>query len=409
MTLAEWLVRIEAMHPETIKLGLERMAQVAARLGVTSLNGKIITVGGTNGKGSTVRLLDRLARECGLSSSVYTSPHLFRFTERICQQGQEADPQALAAAFDCVDQARQGIALTYFEFTTLAALCLFQQHPTDLYLLEVGLGGRLDAVNLLDADVAVITSIGLDHTDWLGDTRDAIGREKAGIARAGRPLIYGEADMPGTIATAAQQVGATLLRRGQAFAVADNRISWAGGQIELTQPAVLGNDNLATALAALHCLNIVPDYQSIQRVAAQTRLMGRCESHVIDDHEWFFDVGHNREAIARFAQLLPPHQGNTLALVAMLKDKPADAVLSLSPLVSRWYVAALPGPRGGGVERFAELLPNAERFDSLATALAALQQGLQTGDRVVVTGSFVTVTEVQRLLGLMSSAAPDGG
>lgn len=406
-TLAEWLVKIEAMHPETIKLGLERMAEVASRLGITRLPGKVITVGGTNGKGSTLRLLDQLARSTGLSTSVYTSPHLYRFTERVCQNGQEADAEAFAQAFDRVDKARQGVSLTYFEFTTLAAFCLFEQKPTDLYLLEVGLGGRLDAVNLLDADVSVITSVGLDHTDWLGDTREAIGREKAGIARANRPLIYGEADMPVTVAEVAEQVGATLIRQGDTFGVKKNQLFWATHKVELLQPAVLGNDNLATALMALECLGIVPEMHLINQVAAHTHLMGRCEKHVINNHDWFFDVGHNREAVARFASLLSPHSGKTHALVAMLNDKPADAMLALKPNVDHWFVANLPGPRGGGVERFAQLLPQAQLFDRLEEGLAAVQQALQPNDRVIVTGSFVTVTEVQKLLGLNQLADED--
>lgn len=402
MTLADWLARIEALRPEIIKLGLERIAEVAARLGLDKLPGKIITVAGTNGKGSTVALLDALARAAGHSTSVYTSPHLFRFNERICRQGEPVADADLCAAFEAVEAARGDTPLTYFEFTTLAAFWLYRQHPTDLYLLEVGLGGRLDAVNLLDADVAMVTSIGLDHCDWLGDTREAIGREKAGIARAGRPLLYGERDMPASLAQVCRDKGAQLKRAGEAFGfeAETGRLFWQAQSLLLTDAVWLGEDNLATALQALAEVGVTPSAAVIRDVAASTRLRGRCEQHRLDGCDWLFDVGHNREAMARVAARLPPHGGRTLALCGMLADKPADAVLALAPRVDRWFVTDLPGPRGGGVERFASLLPDALRFAQLEDALAALRAELVAGDRVLVTGSFVTVIQAQALLGL---------
>lgn len=398
MTLAQWLEKIEALRPEIIKLGLERIAEVAKRLAIERLPGRVICVAGTNGKGSTIALLDALAQSAGLSTSVYTSPHLFRFSERIRQQGEEVSDEALVAAFDAIEAARGEIPLTYFEFTTLAAFQLFCQQPTDLYLLEVGLGGRLDAVNLIDADVSVITSVGLDHTDWLGNNREAIGREKAGIARAARPLLYGEQDMPASVAEQAETVGARLLKAGDAFAADGNQLSWHQGELSLSHAAKLGNDNLVTALAALACVDVRPEDEAIAEVAASTSLPGRCQRQPWGDHELYFDVGHNREALSRFAASLPPHDGRTLALAGMLNDKPAEALLALADQVDDWFLTELPGPRGKGVERFRPLLPKAQLFAEVTDALAAAREALQPGDRLLVTGSFLTVMAVQQQL-----------
>lgn len=400
MQLAGWLERIEALRPEVIKLGLERMREVAERLHLLSLPGQVITVAGTNGKGSTVALLDALARGAGYTTSVYTSPHLFRFNERMRQNGRQVSDLDLCCAFEAVEVARQDVALTYFEFTTLAAFWLFQRLPTDLYLLEVGLGGRLDAVNLLDANVAVITSIGLDHLEWLGNTREAIGREKAGIARAGRPLLYGERDMPASIGAVAGETEARLLRAGHAFGfdAPAQRLYWGDQSLTLSMPVLLGEDNLATALAALACLSVRPEADVIRQVAAETRLAGRSQRLQLDGCDWIFDVGHNREAVARLAVRLPKHGGRTIALCGMLIDKPAAAVLALRDKVDAWFVTDLPGPRGGGLERFRTLLPDARCFEHPAEAVAAVRASCQAGDRVLVFGSFVTVAEVWRCL-----------
>jgi dihydrofolate synthase/folylpolyglutamate synthase len=250
--------------------------------------------------------------------------------------------------------------------------------------------------------VAVVTSIGLDHCDWLGDTREAIGREKAGIARAGRPLLYGERDMPASIAEVCHEQGAQLKRAGEAFGfeAETGRLFWQAQSLRLTDAVWLGEDNLATALQALAEVGVTPSTAVIRDVAASTRLRGRCEQHRLDGCDWLFDVGHNREAMARVAARLPSHGGRTLALCGMLADKPAEAVLALAPRVNQWFVTDLPGPRGGGVERFASLLPDALRFAQLQDALAALRAELVAGDRVLVTGSFVTVMQAQALLGL---------
>lgn len=405
MQLADWLARIETLRPEVIKLGLDRMRTVAERLHLLSLPGQIITVAGTNGKGSTVTLLDELARSVGLTTSVYTSPHLFHFNERVRQNGRQAADIDFIRAFEAVEAARQDVELTYFEFTTLAAFWLFQRFPTDLYLLEVGLGGRLDAVNLMDADVALVTSIGLDHMDWLGDTREAIGREKAGIARAKRPLLYGERDMPTSVAAVAEEKQAELLRAGREFGFDEitGRLFWQDNAITLTAAVPLGEDNLASALAALACLDIHPDAAAVRRVGGETQLSGRCQQIELDGRDWIFDVGHNREAVMRVAHRLPAHGGRTLALCGMLADKPADAVLALRDKVDVWFVTDLPGPRGGGLERFHTLLPDAHFYAQPAAAVASVLEHSQAGDRILVFGSFVTVAEVWHCLQLPES------
>jgi len=254
VTLDDWLARIEQLHPEEIELGLDRLRVVAERLSLLHFACPVITVGGTNGKGSTVQLMERLARAAGYSTALYTSPHILRFNERVRLNGEPAGDVSLCAAFQAVEAARGGVALTYFEFSTLAAWWLFQSCSPDLLIQEVGLGGRLDAVNLLDADVSVITSVGLDHQDWLGDTREQIAREKAGILRAGRPLLYGEEDMPSTIALCAADGGAHLLRAGEVFGVQGQRLYWqqdnARRTLELNEAVPLGSDNLASAVQA---------------------------------------------------------------------------------------------------------------------------------------------------------------
>ena len=222
--LDAWLARIEKLHPSEIELGLERVRRVAEALGAASLSMPVITVAGTNGKGSVVALTRALAAAAGRRVCVYTSPHLQRFNERITLPDGPVDDDALCAAFEQVDAARGDTALTYFEFTTLAALWLFRHSGADLAILEVGLGGRLDAVNLVDADVAVVTSVGLDHTDWLGDTREKVAVEKLGIGRAGRPLVYGEENAPANLDAELDRLKAVPLRAGREFQVEAARL-----------------------------------------------------------------------------------------------------------------------------------------------------------------------------------------
>lgn len=407
MDLATWLARIERLHPAGIELGLERAGHVAAAMQLLPLDMPVIIVAGTNGKGSTVALLDALARAAGYHTAVYTSPHLMQFNERLRFDGACVDDASLCTAFAEVDAARGDTLLTYFEFTTLAILSLIRRQRPDLAILEVGLGGRLDAVNLVDADVAVITSIGLDHTDWLGDSLDKIAFEKAGIRRPGQPLLFAGADMPAVVASLCVQDGVPLSRAGQQFGAGPQRLYWqdrSGARREclLSGPVALGEDNLAGAVQALALLDMLAPEQ-IGTVAASTRVPGRAQSIRRGDIEWVFDVGHNREALDRFWQRLPARQGRTVALVGMLADKPArEALAVFVPHVDHWYLATLGGSRGQTAGALRAALPESVPVtlcDSVAQAVQALQADDQPA-RVLVFGSFHTVAEAAAALAL---------
>lgn len=400
MNLASWLARIERLHPAGIELGLERVGRVAESMGLLPLPMPAIVVAGTNGKGSTVALLDALARAAGYRTAVYTSPHLHHFNERLRLDGVCIDDASLCHAFDAVEAARRDVPLTYFEFTTLAILSIIRQRSPDLAILEVGLGGRLDAVNLVDADVAIITSIGLDHTDWLGDTLEKIATEKAGIRRPGRPLLFAANDMPAVIAALCEADAVPLRRAGETFGVRGASLFWqaSGGErqrCDIAVPVTLGEDNLAAAVQALALLDRL-DAARIAEAAATARLSGRAQRLVVEGVEWVLDVGHNREALERFLTRLPPVTGNTVALVGMLADKPArDALAPFVPQVAHWFLAGLAGQRGQDAASLRRALPadvSASEHETVAAAVAAAQQ--RTGvSRVLVFGSFHTVAE----------------
>lgn len=396
-TLEQWLERIEQAHPAEIELGLERVRHVAEAMELLPPGCPVITVAGTNGKGSTLALMEAMLMASGRRTALYTSPHIRRFNERIRVGGEQASDEALCRALQAVEEARGETPLTYFEFVTLAALYHFREQGADICLLEVGLGGRLDAVNIVDADVAVITSIGLDHVDWLGPDRDSIAAEKAGIARSGRPLLYGEADMPVRLAVIAEQGDIPLWRAGDAFGVSDAGVYWQDGGATTSLPVgavPLGADNLATAIQALVLAGRPPSPEQVRSVAA-LRLAGRSDHRRLDGVDWYLDVGHNAEALARFLSALPACEGRTLAVAAMLVDKPARLALAhFETVVDHWYLAGLPGRRGSGPEVIRAALPDnrpADSFARVAQALEAARREARTGDRVLVFGSFLTV------------------
>lgn len=405
MTLDDWLARIERLHPQEIELGLERVRKVAESLAVLHFACPVLTVAGTNGKGSTVTLMEQLARAAGFRTGLYTSPHILHFNERVRINGVAVDDADLCRAFEAVEAARADVALTYFEFTTLAALWLFQSAGLDLLILEVGLGGRLDAVNIVDPDVAVITSIGLDHQDWLGDDREQIAREKAGILRAGRPLLFAALDMPAAIAECASVSGANLLRAGVEFGSSADAVYWQqDGQLKHCQASdvPLGRDNLAGAVQALSLVGRLPE--NIAAVAGQARLAGRCQQVQKDGVDWYLDIGHNREALQRFLTMLPSPAGRRRAVFAMLADKPAEAVVGdFLEVVDDWYLASLSGSRGRSATSLAALFPafpQVHCFESVAEAVQSVRQELGEGDQVIVFGSFHTVAEAALALGL---------
>jgi len=398
--LDAWLARIEKLHPSEIELGLERVRRVAEALGAASLPMPVITVAGTNGKGSVVALTRALAAAAGRRVCVYTSPHLQRFNERITLPDGPVDDDALCAAFEQVDAARGDTALTYFEFTTLAALWLFRHSGADLAILEVGLGGRLDAVNLVDADVAVVTSVGLDHTDWLGDTREKVAVEKLGIGRAGRPLVYGEENAPANLDAELDRLKAVPLRAGREFQVEAARLSIRDGQRQrhypLPLPPRLGADNLATACQALVAAGLPPADDAPHQVA-DTGLVGRCQVRRYRGVQCVLDVGHNLEALTRLRGRLPVHAGRRRLVLGMMTDKPVEAVVALFAAdVDEWYLARPAVSRAADTGRLARALPEsalAHRFDSVAAALDQAVADSGAGDQVLVLGSFFTVAE----------------
>ena len=398
-SLAGWLRRIEAMHPAEIELGLDRLHGVAARLAVAHFSVPVITVAGTNGKGSTLRLMTALAERQGRKVCLYTSPHLHVFNERVrLPEGLASDAQ-LCAAFAQVEQARGQVPLTYFEFTTLAALWLFKASEADLILLEVGLGGRLDAVNIVEPDVSVVTSVGLDHQDWLGDTREAIAAEKCGIGRVDKPLVFGEMNWPDNLVSLVATLDARPVFAGRDFHVQDEALVLSGDrQLRLPAQVRLGTDNLATACQALSLAGVECGDADVAAVA-ELGLFGRCEQQHIGGVSCWFDVGHNLPAVQRFLQQLPACAGTRHLVFGMMADKPVDAVIGLfDGMAARWYLAAPQIPRAAPTARLREGLPDTAQYQEYASVAAAARAALEAAggeDQVVVFGSFYTVAEAR--------------
>ncbi|MEZ2575176.1 bifunctional tetrahydrofolate synthase/dihydrofolate synthase [Buttiauxella ferragutiae] len=402
--LATWLCYLENLHSKTIELGLERVKKVAATLDVLKPAPTVFTVAGTNGKGTTCRTLEKVLMAAGYSVGVYSSPHLVRYTERVRVQSEELDEAYHTAAFAQIEAARGETSLTYFEYSTLSALLLFKQLAVDVVILEVGLGGRLDATNIVDADVAVITSIALDHTDWLGPDRESIGREKAGVFRGGKPAVVGEPDMPQTIADVAAEKGAHLLRRGVdwSYSVEENSWSFKDGQGELSglPLPLVPQPNAATALAALRAsaLNVSDDaiIQGIKEATLPGRFQVISQAPLV-----ILDVAHNPHAAAYLAGRLAelPKRGCVLAVIGMLHDKDIAGTLAcLSPQVDSWYCAPLEGPRGASAEQLIEHLGQGEVYDTVAEAWYAAMNAATENDTVLVCGSFHTVAHVMEAL-----------
>lgn len=423
-TLTDWLDWQITLHPKRMDLGLERVASVWARLGPNPLPFPVITVGGTNGKGSCVAMIEAMAQAAGYRCGCYTSPHLLDYNERIRFDGEPVSDGALCETFARIDAARGDIALTYFEFGTLAALDLFVRQKPDLAVLEVGLGGRLDAANLIDADVAVVTSIGLDHTDWLGDTFDAIAIEKAGIFRAGRPAIIGQRDAPATLREEAERLGALPLQRGREYdrELADAGWIWRGPQGErlaLTAPALRGAfqlDNAAAAITALQSLHArLPLPVNALRVGLQrARLPGRFQV-LPGTVTWILDVAHNGPAAQALASNLRTFSstGRVRAVLAILADKDLESIVQpLLELVDDWYLAQSDDERALPVAQLAARLdgvlpaPAAGCFTGVAAALDAACAASVAGDTLLVVGSFTTVAHALRQHADMTHNAP---
>lgn len=409
-SLSQWLHHLENQHHKAIDMGLARVQAVAQTADLLTLDCPVITVGGTNGKGSTVATLTAIYCAAGYKVGTYTSPHIIDFNERIAINNQPVSDELLIQAFNAVEAARaqSNISLTYFEFTTLAAFWIFKHAKLDIAVLEVGLGGRLDAVNIIDADVAVVTSIGLDHTDWLGDTREAISFEKAGIFRAHRPAIYGEINPPQPLVDHAQQLQAQLQIKHlhYQFQKQQNFWSFSSPLLNLTDLPMpnLAVDNVATALAAVQCAPLTVTEQAIKAGISQAKLAGRAERLHYKNIEIIADVAHNPHGASFFMQQLATTQGRTLAVFAMLADK--DIAGTLAACLGRvdiWFVAGLDGTRGTTAEQIAPLLQNngmyiGGKYQTVAAAMRAACQTAQAGDRILVFGSFYTVAAAKQWL-----------
>jgi dihydrofolate synthase/folylpolyglutamate synthase len=415
-SLQQWLAKLERQHPRAIDLGLERVREVVQRMRLGKPAPCVIAVGGTNGKGSTVAFIEAIARASGLRVGAYTSPHLLAYNERVRIDGHDVGDDELVEAFEAVEAARGDISLTYFEHGTLAALWLFERANLDLAVLEVGLGGRLDAVNIVDADVAVVTTVDIDHVEWLGEDREAIGFEKAGIARAWKPLVLGEDDPPASVLRHAYAIGASAIRANCDFLFApidDAHWSWRepGFELQLPMPRLSAPAqvrNAATAIAALRASDLAIANEAWARGVAEASVPGRLQSLQRDGVDIVVDVAHNPQAAGELAAWLAmnPPSGRVFAVFAALADKDvAGIVARLAAYVDRWWIAGLEdaGPRGQDVDALAASLAgtaaaDASRASDVAAALAAARAQARPGDRVLVFGSFHTAAAALQAL-----------
>lgn len=411
-SLADWLSYQEQLHPAAIEMGLGRVSAVAERLQLRQAPPLTITVGGTNGKGSTTTLLAAIYREAGYRVGAYTSPHLFRYNERVAVDGEPVSDAALCEAFAAIELARAEISLSYFEFGTLAALWLFREARVTVQVLEVGLGGRLDAVNLLDADAAVVTNIGLDHMEWLGSDRDAIGREKAGIFRPGRLAVIADRDPPQGLLQSAAQMGAEVQRLDVGdFGYSDcgDCWQWQGRALQspvLPLPALAGKHQLDNAAAAIEITQglqsrLAVPWSAIDAALRALHLPGRLQSR----GRFVLDVAHNTEAVEQLVETLSARFGTErcVLLIGVLADKPVEAMAArLRPLVQQAVTVSLPGPRAIADTTLAPRLvacgipsePGGQAADALALALLRAD----ATQPILVCGSFLTVAAVAPLI-----------
>ncbi len=409
-TLADWLAYIERQHPQAIAMGLDRVAVVREALGL-EIAFPVITVGGTNGKGSACMLLDAILGHAGYRVGTYTSPHLLRYNERVRISGKDADDADLVRAFAAVEQARvtSGVALTYFEFGTLAAVWLFRERQVDVAILEVGLGGRLDAVNVFDADAALLMSVAVDHVEYLGNTREQIGFEKAHIFRAGRPAICADADPPLTVAEQARRINAGLLLIGSDFGYVAQAAQWrywgpGSDRHGLPLPALRGGFQLANASACIAALDALRARLPVTAGDIRAGLV-----HVENPGRFqvlpgrplvILDVAHNPHAAAALADNLAQMTGHrhTLAIFSMLKDKDAAGVArALRGHIDHWLVAPLEGPRAMPEAALMQALRDAgisvpiTSCTNIAAACDRAYQIAEDSDRILAFGSFLTV------------------
>ncbi|MCQ8130773.1 bifunctional tetrahydrofolate synthase/dihydrofolate synthase [Methylomonas rivi] len=409
--LADWLAWQEQSHPRPIDLGLERVAGVLARLAVQPKKAPTITVAGTNGKGSCVAFLAAIYRAQGYKVGAYTSPHILRYNERIRVDGQSAADDDICAAFERIDAARADTSLSYFEFGTLAALDIFSRAGVDIRILEVGLGGRLDAVNIVDADVALVTTIAIDHVDWLGDTVEAIGREKAGIFRAGAPAVIGDEQVPASLLQTAWEKQADIMQIGRAFHYRKHTHHWAWwtDRLKLTDlplPALQGEHqfrNAAAAIMAVMCLQarLPVEPGAICRGVREAHLNGRFQL-IGGETPILLDVGHNPQAVQTLLSYLQTYFSGVKihAVFAMMKDKDIPGVLAMMrDRVDQWYLAPLKNPRAAPEELLSgyfqqQDIKNLNKgYAGFSDCFQAAQSAARPGELILIFGSFFLVSE----------------
>ncbi len=408
-TIQEWLVYIEALHPKSIAMGLDRVQAVASKLSLIPTF-PIITVAGTNGKGSTCEMLSRIYSEAGYKVGCYTSPHLIWYNERVRVNHQEISDQDLCVAFEAVEAARGDIALTYFEMGTLAAMWHFCRANLDVVILEVGLGGRLDAVNIFEPACAIVTTVDLDHMEYLGETREKIGFEKAGVFRVNKLAICGDKNPPVSLLNYAETIGADLKLINRDFQVKKTGQGWQYSDealvLQLPVLGLAGEFQLANAACAIctvhHLKHILPVSQAnIHAALGAVRLTGRFQQ-VQSKPQVIVDVAHNPHAAMSLAQNLQsmPCAGRTLAVFAMLADKDIEGVISaVAPCISRWYIADIQAARGAKALDLQKTLvrqvnqSSVRLFDDVSMALAAACKDADKNDRIIAFGSFYTVAD----------------
>ncbi|WP_299135764.1 bifunctional tetrahydrofolate synthase/dihydrofolate synthase [uncultured Vibrio sp.] len=400
-SLEMWLDYLSNIHTSAIDLGLDRVQAVASKANLTKPAQHVITVAGTNGKGSTCALMEAILLDAGYSVGVYSSPHLIRYNERVRINGQDLSDEKMVQSFDFIEKERGEISLSFFEYGTLAALRAFQSEAVDVVLLEVGLGGRLDATNIVDHDVSVITSLAVDHVDWLGDDINVIGFEKAGIYRSGKPAICGQPKPPATVAAHADDIKAEFYQVGiqYTYDVDGDTWNWRSGAFQLESLPIpsLPLPNAATALMALGTSELSISDVNVVNGMKNAQLPGRMQQ-INDQPVIVLDVAHNPHSAEYFAQqVTKQYAGKNLhVVVAMLHDKDIPATLEvLAPITTHWYPASLQGPRAATAAELCKSLPRGvKQYSNPVAAFEAALASVQGDDVVLVVGSFHTVGEV---------------
>lgn len=416
-SLADWLAWQETLHPQTIDLGLTRVKRVLERMHLLDASKLTISVAGTNGKGSCVAMLDAILRAGGYRVGIYTSPHLLKYNERIRIDGEPVSDERIMAAFTRIEQARAGVSLSFFEFGTLAALDLFREENLDVRILEVGLGGRLDAVNIVDADVALMASIDIDHSEWLGHTREAIGLEKAGIARKDRPVVLGDPNVPSAVLDYLKALGALVYRQGVDFHGRPEPDGWrfedrdGGIEDRLPWPSIPGDHQILNAAAVLQCLRLIegrfPISPTVMAQGLQAVLLPGRFQRFDGTIPVLLDVAHNPEAVTTLKKHLLKYYPTVRvrAVFAVMRDKDIQQMVGIiGGLIEAWYLAPLRMQRAATPEEIAEILHNAgvekvmAGFDDVPRAVKAAQEASSPGDMVLVFGSFFLVSDYLALV-----------